>query len=146
MEGHTCQTANVESQQFLRTPRGRSVAKASDWIWTESLAERTRSFPIWHASVALCAIWNLQELKAPDLNWRQDLSSDSSVFFGRSEEHQKFVAEIKLNWTQNQIGAPDQLHSEALILIWTCNRTTPKYKSRLLYLNDFSTTHLRYKV
>ena len=25
MEGHTCQTANVESQQFLRTLRGRSV-------------------------------------------------------------------------------------------------------------------------
>jgi hypothetical protein len=46
-----------------------------------------------------------------------------SVFFGRSEEHQKFVAEVKLNWNsteqspQNQIGAPDQLHSEALILI-----------------------------
>jgi hypothetical protein len=33
------------------------------------------------------------------------------------------VAEVKLNWNsteqspQNQIGAPDQLHSEALILI-----------------------------
>ena len=41
-----------------------------------------------------------------------------SVFFGRSEERQKFVAEVKLNWNlteqspQNQIGAPDQLHSE----------------------------------
>jgi len=76
-----------------------------------------------------------EELEAPYLNWRQDLSSDSvcgkvanflvtfSVFFGRSEEHQKFVAEVKLNWNsteqspQNQIGAPDQLHSEALILI-----------------------------
>ena len=34
-----------------------------------------------------------------------------------------FVAEVKLNWNstkqppQNQIGAPDQLYSEALILI-----------------------------
>ena len=43
-----------------------------------------------------------------------------SVFFGRSEEHQNFVAEVKLNWNsteqlpQNQI---DQLYSEALILI-----------------------------
>ena len=67
---------------------------------------------------------------APDLNWRQDLGF--SVFLGRSEEHQKFVAEVKYNWNsteqspQNQIGAPEQLYSEALILIWTCNRTTPK--------------------
>ena len=41
-----------------------------------------------------------------------------SVFFGRLEEHQKFVAKVKLNWNsterspQNQIGAPDQLYSE----------------------------------
>jgi hypothetical protein len=29
---------------------------------------------------------------------------------------------------QNQIWTPDQLYSEALILIYTCNRTTPKVK------------------
>jgi len=80
-----------------------------------------------------------EELKAPFQTDAKTFSSDStylyiygkvanflvtfSVFFGRSEEHQNFVAEVKLNWNlteqspQNQIGAPDQLHSEALILI-----------------------------
>ena len=76
-----------------------------------------------------------EELEAPFQTDAKTFSSDSicgkvanflvtfSVFFGRSEEHQNFVAEVKLNWNsteqspQNQIGAPDQLHSEALILI-----------------------------
>ena len=45
--------------------RARSVAKVSDWMWTESPAERTRPFSIWHASVALrvaqtCAVQSLQ--------------------------------------------------------------------------------------
>ena len=54
-----------------------------------------------------------------------------SVFFGRSEEHQKFVAEVRLNWNsteqspQNQIGAPDQLHSELNLRPPDCNRTRP---------------------
>ena len=76
-----------------------------------------------------------EELEAPFQTDAKTFRSDSiygkvakflvifSVFFGRSEEHQKFVAEVKLNWKpteqspQNQIGAPDQLYSEALILI-----------------------------
>ena len=54
------------------------------------------------------------------------------MFFGRSEEHQKFVAEVRLNWNsteqspQNQIGAPDQLHSELNLRPPDCNRTRPK--------------------
>ena len=54
------------------------------------------------------------------------------MFFGRSEEHQKFVAEVKLNWNsterspQNQIRAPDQLYSELNLRPPDCNRTTPK--------------------
>ena len=53
------------------------------------------------------------------------------MFFRRSEEHQKFVAEVRLNWNsteqspQNQIGAPDQLHSELNLRPPDCNRTRP---------------------
>ena len=43
-------------------------------------------------------------------------SVDSSVLSRRSEEHQKFVAEVRLNWNPTE-QSPDQLHSEALILI-----------------------------
>ena len=135
--------------------RGRSVAKASDWIWTESPAEKDAFLPhlvrvCGFIKARACAIrglqieteWNL-EPRPPDWTDAKTFSSEAvygevanflvtfSVFFGRSEEHQKFVAEVKLNWNsterspQNQIEAPDQLHSEALILIWTCNRTQP---------------------
>jgi hypothetical protein len=43
------------------------------------------------------------------------------------------VAEVKLNWNsteqspQNQIGAPDQLHSELNLRPPDCNRTCPKH-------------------
>jgi hypothetical protein len=64
------------------------------------------------------------------------------VFFRRLEEHQKFVAEVKLNWNlteqlhQNQIGAPDQLHSELNLRPLDCNRTRPKYiKKVILYIS-----------
>ena len=61
------------------------------------------------------------------------------MFFGRSKEHQKFVAEVKLNWNlteqspQNQIGAPDQLHSELNLRPPDCNRTRPKALHKALH-------------
>ena len=76
-----------------------------------------------------------EELEAPFQTDAKTFSSEAvyskvtkflvtfSVFLGRSKEHKKFVAGVKLNWNsteqspQNQIGAPDQLYSEALILI-----------------------------
>ena len=46
---------NIRSQVtiFFAQVRECSVAKASDWIWTKSSAEKTRSFPISYASVTL---------------------------------------------------------------------------------------------
>ena len=84
-----------------------------------------------------------EELKAPFQTDAKTFSSEAiyskvanflvtfSIFFGRSEEHQKFVAGVKLNWNsteqspQNQIGAPDQLYSELNLRPPDCNRTTP---------------------
>ncbi len=70
------------------------------------------------------------------------------MFFGRSEEHQKFVAEVKLNWDsteqspQNQIGAPDQLYSELNLRPPDCNRTTPNVDAsnliHVILLNSIS--------
>jgi hypothetical protein len=82
-----------------------------------------------------------EELEAPFQTDAKTFSSEAvyskvakflvtfSVFFGRSEEHQKFV--VKLNWNsteqspQNQIGAPDQLYSELNLRPSDCNRMTP---------------------
>ena len=78
-----------------------------------------------------------EKLRAPDLNLCQDLCSDSiygkvrlvlACFLGGQRNIKNLW--LKSSWTgtqpksQNHIGAPDQLYSKALILIWACNRTT----------------------
>ena len=65
------------------------------------------------------------------------------MFFGRSEEHQKLVAEVRLNWNsteqspQNQIGAPDQLCSKLNLRPLECNQTTPKAKLTKAIIEDY---------
>ena len=113
-----------------------SVAKVSDCIWTESPAERTRSFLICHASVALwvartCAIWSLHiEMESEPgasssiLKWRQELHFRSyirqscqyfSVLFWRFASGERNIKFLRLRRRNQRILRPPD-----------CNRTPPQ--------------------
>ena len=119
-----------------------SVAKVSDWIWTESPAERTRSFLICHASVALwvartCAIWSLYiEMESEPgasssiLKWRQELHFRSyirqscqyfSVLFWRFASGERNIKILRL-CRRNHSESKD---SELNLRPPDCNRTLP---------------------
>ena len=109
-----------------------SVAKPSDWIWTKSPAERTRSFPIWHASVSLrvaltCAnmSFELHIKMTPRAPFQKLYTVKLPMFqrailaFASGERNMKF---LRLLCRQNHSESTDY---ELNMRPPYCNRTTP---------------------
>ena len=102
---------HVQIQTNASFSAGRKHGSTSDWIWTESLAERTRSFLICHASV----VCNLK----PSY-WNDAKSSILEAIYGKVANILAYYSGVlrAVRGTSNFWGCADEITPNQRILNW----------------------------